>query len=372
MKNFQPMNELNQSSISIRKNKIGMERRKATIKIAVVLLVAIVCIFIFYGHNFSIGKDDMTSSGKIFSENLAVKGDYDINKNSKKESMISKYSFPVPIYVPIKKKKSSNLVVPNAHASVILDVESGTLLHYQNGEKQRQIASLTKLMTAILVMENIKDLDKEVVTIDREAVYIEGTKIGCPRSGYCTSNRLKIGEKISVRSLLMAMLMNSANDSATALAKHIAGSQKNFAEMMNKKAKEMGLKNSHFCTPSGLEIDGHEDECYSSAYDVARMAAYSMRYKTIWNIFKMPGTKIYSTNGKRSHTIFNTDRLLGEMPNCLGTKTGFTPLAGKSLMLAAVDKTGKHKVIAVVLNDPYRWRDARNMVEWAFASFEWQ
>ncbi len=371
MKNFQPMNELNQSSTSIRKNKIGMRRRKATIKIAVVFLVAIVCIFVFYGHNFSFGQDDAKNNGKIFSENSAVKGDYD-NRSIEKENMVSKYSFPVPVYKPIKKKNASNLVIPNAHAAVILDAESGTLLYYQNGEKQRQIASLTKLMTAILVMENIKDLDKEVVTIDGEAVYIEGTKIGCPRSGYCISNRLKIGEKISARSLLMAMLMNSANDSATALGKHIAGSQKKFAEMMNKRAKEMGLKNSHFCTPSGLEIDGHEDECYSSAYDVARIAAYSMRYKTIWNIFKTPGTKIYSIDGKRSHTIFNTDRLLGEMPNCLGTKTGFTPLAGKSLMLAAIDKAGKHKIIAVVLNDPYRWRDARNMIEWAFASYEWQ
>ena len=335
-------------------------------RLSIVSFFVIIIAFIFYGDKFSIGKDN----DKIFSKNSVVEGVFDESNN--KKSIVSKYSFPVAIYKPTKKPEATKLSVSNAHASVILDVDSGTLLHYENGEQKRQIASLTKLMTAVLVVEKIKNLDKEVVTIDADAVYQEGTKIGCPRSGYCISNRLKIGEKISAKSLLMAMLMNSANDSAVALAKHIAGSEKDFVKMMNEKAKEMGLKNTSFCTPSGLEIDGHEEECYSSAYDVARIAVYSMRYKIIWDIFKTPGTKIYSIDGKYSHKIFNTDRLLDEMPNCLGTKTGFTPLAGKSLMLAAIDKSGKHRVVAVVLDDPYRWRDAKNMIEWAFESYLWK
>ena len=371
MKNFQETNELTQSSTFTQKNK-NRTKKKATVKIVVIFSMVVACLFIFYGYNFSIGKDKIKNDNEAVSDNKFVKGDYDVKKKSKQKNVVSKYSFPVLTYKPFKKDGVSDLVIPNAHASVILDVDSGTLLHYKNGEKQRQIASLTKLMTAILVVENVNDLDNEAVTVGEEAVYVEGTRIGCPRSGYCISTRLKVGEKISVKSLLMAMLMNSANDSATALAEHIGGSQEKFVKMMNNKAEELGLKNTHFCTPSGLEIDGQEDECYSSAYDVARIAAYSMKYKIIWNIFKMPGKEIYSMDGKITHKIFNTDRLLGEMPNCLGTKTGFTPLAGKSLMLAAIDKTGRHKVIAVVLNDPYRWRDAKDMVNWAFNSYNWE
>ncbi len=371
---------MNQLSTSTLKTNRRNKKRKAISKIIAVFVVTLFLGFLLYGH-FSIGKDESASldntvqkDASIQSENRMVKGKFDSNKKEEEDKkVISKYSFPIPKYKPIRKKGVENLVVPNAHASVILDVDSGVLLHYQNGEQERQVASLTKLMTAILVVEKIKDLDNEKVTIDKEAVFADGTKIGCPRSGYCIGNRLRVGEVISAKSLLKAMLMNSANDSAIALAKHIAGTQENFAEMMNERAKKMGLKNTHFCTPSGLEIDGRESECYSSAYDIARIAAYSMRYKVIWDIFKIPGTiTIYSADGKYSHDIFNTDRLLGEMPNCLGTKTGFTPLAGRSLMLAAKDDSGRHKVIAVVLNDPYRWQDARMMVEWAFNSYEWQ
>ena len=302
----------------------------------------------------------------------SVKGDYDAKVAISNESVINKHSFPVASYTPIKKSEAVNLRVWRAHASVILDVDSGTILHFENGKEERQIASLTKIMTAVLVAENIKDLENEIVTIDEEAVYADGTKIGCPSSGNCVSTRLKIGEKISAMSLFKAMLMNSTNDAAIALSKHIGGTQEKFAEMMNDKAKELGLKNTNFCTASGLEIDGKEEECYSSAYDIARIAAYSMRYKVIWDIFKIPNEKICSLDGTLTHDIINTNKLLGTMPECLGTKTGFTPLAGKSLMLGAEDNTKKHKIIAVVLDDEYMWEDIREMVYWAFDSHIWQ
>ena len=280
--------------------------------------------------------------------------------------------FPVSGYQPYRKEGISDLVIPNAHASLIIDADSGTILHYANGKERRQIAPLTKMMTAVLVMENIKDLD-ETVTIGDE-IYIEGTKIGCPRSGYCISPRLKIGEKISAENLLKAMLMNSANDAATALGKHIGGgSEEKFVEMMNEKAKSMGLSDTHFCTPSGLEIDGRESECYSSAYDIARIAAYALRYEKIWKIFRLPNnTEISSTDGLITHNILNTDLILDQLPNCLGGKTGFTSLAGHSLLMAATDPAKKHTVVAVILDDPYRWQDIRTMIEWSFRSYEWR
>lgn len=276
-----------------------------------------------------------------------------------------------PAYQPYRKDGIKDLVIPGAHASVIIDADTGTVLQYNNGRTQRQIASLTKIMTAVLVMEKIKDLD-ELVTIDEEAVYVEGTKIGCPRSGYCISPRLKIGERISARNLLQAMLMNSANDAAIALAKHISGSQAEFADLMDAKARELGLVDTNFCTPSGLEIDGRESECYSSAYDIARIAAYSLRFDTIWKMSRLPNNSIItSVDGKIEHTILNTDQLLDEMPNIVGAKTGFTPLAGYSLLMVVADPTTKHKIVAVVLDDITRWQDIKTMVSWTFGSYTW-
>jgi D-alanyl-D-alanine carboxypeptidase len=354
-----------------------MLKVRSLIKFVVVLVMLAFAVWIFYNKRSFIDKflDKYIYKNKyevVISAEPTVKGDYDVATSTNRESVVNKYNFPVANYTPTRKPQALDLNVWRAHASVILDAESGTILHYENGKEERQIASLTKIMTAVLVIENIKDLDNEIVTIDEEAVYADGTKIGCPSSGNCIGNRLKIGEKISARSLLKAMLMNSANDSAIALGKHIAGTQDKFAQMMNDRAREMGLKNTNFCTASGLEIEGREKECYSSAYDIARIAAFSMRYKTIWDTFVIRDTKVYSADETISHDIMNTNRLLDEMPECLGTKTGFTPLAGKSLMLAAEDKTKKHKIIAVVLNDPYMWEDIKEMTHWAFDSYVWQ
>ena len=209
-----------------------------------------------------------------------------VESQKKKSISLKKVAFPIVQVQPVRKKEAGDLAVPNAHASLILDANSGTILHSHKGKERRQIASLTKLLTAVIVVEKISNLDEEVI-ISEKAVYAEGTKIGCPRSGYCVGERLKIGERLAVNSLLKAMLMNSANDAAIALAEHISGSQEKFAELMNEKAKELGLKDSHFCTPSGLEIDGREDEYYSSAYDIARITAYSMKYNIIWETFNL-------------------------------------------------------------------------------------
>jgi serine-type D-Ala-D-Ala carboxypeptidase (penicillin-binding protein 5/6) len=270
-------------------------------------------------------------------------------------------------FIPQRKKGFYEIKV-FAGSSVVIDVASGTILHYDKGRTRMPIASLTKIMTAVLVMEKIKNLD-EPVTIDEDAISADGTKVGCPTSVNCVAERLHLGEKVTAKDLLMAMLLNSANDAAIALGNYIAGSQQDFAKMMNKKAEELDLSDSHFCNPSGLDVDG----CYSSAYDLARITAYSMKYDLIWKIMKTQEISMNSCDGKYTHLLKNTDVLLGQIPNCLGGKTGFTYNAGKSLMLAVSDPvTGKHKVIAVILNDNNRWEDMRNLVDWTFENYEWK
>ena len=285
-----------------------------------------------------------------------------ISDQPKNETALGKSGF-----IPQRKKDFYETKI-FASSSVVIDVDSGTILHYDKGRTQMPIASLTKMMTAVIVMESIKDLD-EPVTIDEEAVSADGTKVGCPTSVNCVAERLHLGEKVTAKDLLMAMLLNSANDAAVALGNHIAGSQQAFADLMNKKAGELDLSDSHFCNPSGLDADG----CYSSAYDLARITAYSMKYDLIWKIMKMQEANMGSCDGKYTHLLKNTDVLLSQIPNCLGGKTGFTYNAGKSLMLAASDpNAGKHKVIAVILNDNNRWEDMRNLIDWTFDNYEWK
>lgn len=274
-------------------------------------------------------------------------------------------------YQPEFKEYSPRLTIVSAHASIIMDVESGKVLYERNAHERRQIASLTKLFTATLVMERVADLET-LVTIDEEAVYSEGTRIGCPRSGFCNGVRLKVGEQISVRNLLKAALMNSANDAAIALGKHVGKTQDGFAAIMNRRAGELGLVNSHFCTPSGLEPDGREHECYSSASDIAKIAVHALQFPEIWEIMRYEKQFITSADGEYTHEIFNTDQLLGQFPNLLGTKTGFTPLAGYSLLAVASDYSAKHKVVAVVLDDQSRWQSIQSMFDWSFQAFDWK
>lgn len=273
-------------------------------------------------------------------------------------------------FVPTKKIGYYDLKLW-AGSSVVVDVDSGNILHYDNGRKKTQIASLTKIMTAILTIENIKDLEEQVI-IPKEAAFLPGTVVGCPRSGYCLSNRLYSGEKVKAIDLLKAMLINSANDAAYSLAVHIAGSESKFVGMMNNKAKALGLEDTQFCTASGLEIDGRESECYSSAYDIARIAAASLDHSLIWKIMRIPEERFYSTDGSYMHELKNTDILIQELPNCIGGKTGFTPLAGKSLLFAGTDLTGKHRVVMVILNDEQRWEDMRTLNNWVFENYEWR
>lgn len=344
-------------------------------------ILAVPFVPIFMYGSFVSGADFYQSKAISIqsSEAKEVLGETDDKSNladsGNKDDNFQRYNlFPLDVteseYMPVRKDDYGDIKI-FAGSSVAIDVDSRTILHYDNGRKRTQIASLTKIMTAILAIENIKNLNEEV-EITPEALAVAGTVVGCPTSTFCNANRMYRGEKVKAMDLLKVMLLNSANDAATALGIHMAGSADRFAEMMNEKAKSLGLKDTHFCTPSGLETDGAEDQCYSSAYDIARIAANSLKYDMIWDIMKMPDGQFYSTDGKYMHEMKNTDLLLGEIPNCIGGKTGFTPMAGKSLMMGSVDATKRHKVITVILNDENRWEDMKEMVSWIFDNYEWK
>ncbi len=341
-------------------------------KLAVfIIAVGVAYTFAFGGSaDFSARGENVLGFFKSDKSRFAeVKGVSDVRPDIR-PFVIENRSFAIS-FDPELKAYAPHLNIVTAHAAIILDADSGKVLYENDADARRQIASLTKLFTATIIVEKVKNLD-ELVTIDEEAVYAPGTRVGCPRSAFCNGERLKVGERVAVRDLLKAALMNSANDAAIALGKHVGGTQDGFAKIMNARAAELGLRNTHFCTPSGLEPDGREQECYSSARDVALVAAHALNYDILWEMMRVEKTLITSHDGKYSHEILNTDELLGQFPNLIGTKTGFTPLAGYSLLAVASDPSNRHRVIAVLLNDPYRWQSIRSMFDWSFQAVDWR
>ena len=240
----------------------------------------------------------------------------------------------------------------NSQVALIYDRTGKKILFEKNGKKQFKMASTTKIMTATVVLENAK-LD-DVVTIENKAAWTGGSRLG-----------LKKDDKITVHDLLYGLLLVSGNDVAVALAIHVGGSVEGFAEMMNNKAKELGLTNTHFVTPHGLD----EDEHYTTAEELAKMADYAMgipKFKEIVN------TKTYTVRiNNNPKTLTNTNELLGSLSGVYGIKTGFTNGAGRCLVTGC--KRGNLDIITVVLGadtKKMRTSDSIKLIEYAFKNFQ--
>ena len=240
----------------------------------------------------------------------------------------------------------------NAKIGLIFDRASKTILYEKNGLKQVPMASTTKIMTAIVVLENTDLTD--VVTIDKKAAGTGGSRLG-----------LKVNDKITVHDLLYGLMLKSGNDTAVALAIHVGGSVEGFAEMMNQTAKEMGWNNSHFVTPHGLDAQGH----YTTAYELACMADYALQNPKFKEIVS---TKTYTvTLNGRPQVISNTNELLGVLDGVYGVKTGFTNGANRCLVTAC--KRGDLDIITVVLGadtKKIRTQDSIKLIEYIHKNYQ--
>lgn len=282
-------------------------------------------------------------------------------------------TFPPISYIPLRNDDAQNLEVTTAHAAIVLDVNSGTILYEKNSTEHRSIASITKMLTAMIVIDRVQNLD-EYVRVPPELYKIEGTRVGCITSARCDGPQLLEGTEVRVRDLLSAMLVASANDAATLLGYHIAGSEEDFAQLMNLRVKELGLTDSVFCRPSGLEVDIDTEKCYSSAYDIARIIGYlfaTEKYSVLWDILREQEKTFPTRDGTIVHEISTTNRILEDYDYIIGGKTGFTPRSGYSLALAARVPDEDYIIVSVVLDDPERFTDVQVMSEWAFTNFAW-
>ncbi len=233
---------------------------------------------------------------------------------------------------------------------IIIDVESNDVLFEKNPDLRGAIASTTKIMTGLLIVET-GDLDK-VVTVELSDTQCAPVRLG-----------LKVGETYTRRQLLTAMMVKSSNDIAQALARDNAGSVAAFATKMNERAKALGLENTFFVNPHGLPSTTDQDP-FSTARDLAVIAKAADKLPDIRKIVKMQHFKFTKPDGK-SIDLANTNRVLRSTSYCDGMKTGFTEAAGYCLV-ATGERNGRRRIV-VVLNDTSEgvWKDAQNLLDWA-------
>lgn len=253
---------------------------------------------------------------------------------------------------PVKKTSFVSPVIA-AESALAYDLKSGTLLFQKNIHEKRKIASISKLMTAILILE--RHALQEKVIIPQAATQVEPVKIW-----------LLAGETMTVENLLYALLIHSGNDAALALAIYDSTNEKTFVEKMNVKAKELGLKNTQFTNATGLD----DIQSYSSAYDILLMALESLRYDFIRKAVRIQTMEIRSTDGRRKHKLENTNELLENKNfHIYGLKTGNTLGAGPSLVALADDRKD-HEIITIILGSPDRFQETKVLIDWVFRAYE--
>lgn len=235
---------------------------------------------------------------------------------------------------------------PGVAAAYLVQLE-GSDLWAGNADQRLPPASLTKIMTALVVLEDYRA--DAVVEVDAASARATGTRL-----------KLQPGERFTVSSLMAAMLLASANDACAVLARHVAGSVPAFVERMNRRARQLQLRDTQFRNPCGFDAAGH----HSSARDLARLATEAMANPVFAALVRQPGMEIRSVDGRRTYTFKNRNALIGTYPPAIGIKTGYTSKAGRCL-IALAEKDGR-RVLVVMLNAKSRWWDTIGLIERAF------
>jgi len=259
-------------------------------------------------------------------------------------------------YLPIL-NTSVDEVVLDAKSVILYDVKSSKDLFGKKIKEKLPIASLTKVFTAVVVWENFSPND--IVTVYPTAVNVDGERRG-----------LYVDETLSVSSLIQLMLIESSNDAAYALMDYSTSRGIDLMAEMNKKALELGMHDTYFADPAGLDDTG-----YSTTSDLIKGVKYALRYDAIWGFSRKATATIVSTDGKIVHEIKNTDQLLGVLSGIVGGKTGYTDSA-LGCMILIVDVPAQagvpsNQIIAIILGSHNRFGDMTNLISWAKQAYRW-
>ncbi|WP_254901244.1 D-alanyl-D-alanine carboxypeptidase family protein [Tuberibacillus sp. Marseille-P3662] len=254
--------------------------------------------------------------------------------------------------IEVSANKGNKNISVSGRAAILMDQTSGRVLFSKNIHKQMRIASITKVMTAILAIESGK-MD-EMVKVSDNAYGTEGSSL-----------YLKKGEKIKLKDLVYGLMLKSGNDAAVAIAEKVGGSVQGFVHLMNKKARELGMFDSHFANPNGLDT---QEDHYSTAYDMAILTKYAMSNKTFRRIFKTKHYKAPNPNDKWDRSWKNKNKLLFNYDYSTGGKTGYTKRAGRTLISTATKDD--MDLVVVTLDDGNDWEDHRNLFNWGFKTYD--
>lgn len=240
-------------------------------------------------------------------------------------------------------------VIPSlsAKSAILIDASDGRVLYEQNARVRMPMASTTKIMTALVALEH-GEID-DVVEITADSVGVEGSSV-----------YLRVGERMTLRELLYALMLASANDAATAIAIHIGGSVENFACLMNERAVGLGLRDTYFQNPHGLDADGH----YTSAYDLALLTVEALKNRDFLTVVSTVEYRIGGTGGSNVRPLTNHNRMLRTYSGAIGVKTGYTKKSGRCLVTAA--ERGGLRLVAVTLSAPDDWNDHKKLLDFGF------
>ncbi len=245
------------------------------------------------------------------------------------------------INVPVQ----ASAVSTSAKGAILINGDTGEVIYEHNPDLVLPMASTTKIMTALLLCENCQ-FDREI-TVTAEMLRVEGSSMG-----------LLAGDKVTLHDLLYGLMLASGNDAANTVAYVLGGTVDGFVKKMNSKALELGLKSTHFATPSGLDAEDH----YTTARDLATLTRFAMQNEEFAKAVSTKSATLCYGNPPYKRTLTNHNKLLKSFEDAIGVKTGFTKKSGRCLVSAA-RRDGKY-VIAVTLNDPDDWIDHKNLLEY--------
>ncbi|MEK5505083.1 D-alanyl-D-alanine carboxypeptidase family protein [Paenibacillus sp. FSL P4-0113] len=254
---------------------------------------------------------------------------------------------PQPVRGAIKTEVAPPALGTHAQAASLIDVTSGRIIYSSEGDRELRIASLTKIMTAIVAIEHGRLQDR--VKVSPTAYAKEGSSLF-----------LQMGEQMSLENMLYGLMLRSGNDAASAIAEHVGGTEEGFVHLMNDKAVQLGLSHTHFANPHGLDAEGH----YSSANDMARLTAYALHNPTFARIVKTELKKAPNPNDSWDYSWHNKNKMLRLYDGADGVKTGFTKKAFRCLVSSAT-RDGR-QLAAVTLNDGDDWNDHARMLDYGF------
>lgn len=246
----------------------------------------------------------------------------------------------------------------SAQSAVVLTADTGTVLFEKDGHTPRPVASTTKIMTALLALEAAQEQGDPLVDITQEMVAVEGSSMG-----------LQAGDSISLTGLAAGMLLASGNDAANAAALYLDASLESFAARMNQRAAALGMEDTHFVTPSGLDGEDAQGLGHlSTAYDMALLARAALEDQAFRQLCSSPSLAVEFAEPVKRVTYTNHNKLLTQYQGCVGVKTGFTKEAGRCLVSAA-ERDGA-LLIAVTLNAPNDWQDHTALLDYGFSQVE--